>query len=166
MADDVTVRPADTGDIDGVQRVARRAWRDAYGGVLSEDALDGMLDVHYSAEVLDETIESDERDLIVAEDDETIVGYASGGPSDVDVEGELSIYLDPDWWGEGLGEQLLDRVIEDLAAQDVERIEESVLAENEVGNAFYEKHFDRVGEREIEIDGTTFTANVYQRDIE
>jgi ribosomal protein S18 acetylase RimI-like enzyme len=166
MVDDVTVRPADTGDIDGVQRVARRAWREAYSGVLPEEALDEMLDVHYSAEVLDGTIESDERDLIVAEDDETTVGYASGGPSDVDVEGELSIYLDPDWWGEGLGKRLLDRVIEDLAAQDVERIEESVLAENEVGNAFYEKHFDRVDEREIEIDGTTFTANVYRREIE
>jgi len=166
MAEDVTIRRAETGDIDGIQRVARRAWEEAYQGVLPADALNDMLDVHYSRDVLDGTIESDDRNLFVAEEDDTVVGYASGGQSDVDVEGELSIYLAPDWWGQGLGKRLLDRVIEDLSAEGVERIEESVLDENEVGNAFYRKHFDHVGEREIEIDGTTFTANVYRRAVE
>ncbi|WP_135533387.1 GNAT family N-acetyltransferase [Halostella pelagica] len=165
MADEATIRPAERGDIDGIQRVARRAWGGAYGGVLPEDALDEMLAVHYSDEVLGRTIASSKRSLFVAEDDGTIVGYASGGPSDIDVEGELSIYLDPDWWGQGLGKRLLDCVAESLAEQDVERIEEKVLDENEVGNAFYEKHFDRVGREEIEIGGTTWTANVYRTEI-
>ncbi|NHN47477.1 GNAT family N-acetyltransferase [Halostella sp. JP-L12] len=165
MANDVTVRRAESDDIDGVRRVAERAWRETYDGVLPDDAVETMLSTHYSPEVLEEIVAADAERLFVAEDDGETVGYAASGGSEAAVEGEISIYVDPDHWGRGVGERLLDRAVEDLAARDVDRVEESVLAENKVGTAFYEKHFDRVGEREIEIGGETETVNVYEREI-
>lgn len=166
MTTEVSIRPAATGDLEGIQRVARRAWRETYEGILSEDSVETMLDTGYSTEVLDHILDSDSRALFVAVDVDETVGYASSGESAVPLEGEASIYLDPDWWGRGLGEALLARLEEDLADRNVRHIREHVLAANDVGNAFYAKHFQKTDERDIEIGGESHTANVYTREIE
>ena len=165
MPNDVTVRRTEADDLDGIRRVAERAWRETYDGVLPEDAVETMLETHYAPEVLSEIRRSDAERLFVAADEGDVVGYAASGGSDARVEGEISIYVDPDRWGSGIGERLLDRAVEDLSARGVDRVEESVLAENEVGRAFYEKHFERTDEREIEIGGETTAVNVYEREI-
>ena len=165
MANDVTVRRTEADDLDGIRRVAERAWRETYDGVLPDDAVETMLETHYAPEVLSEIRRSDAERLFVAADEGGVVGYAASGGSDAAVEGEISIYVDPDRWGSGIGERLLDRAVEDLSERGVDRVEESVLAENEVGRAFYEKHFERTDEREIEIGGETTAVNVYEREI-
>ena len=165
MPNDVTVRRMEADDLDGIRRVAERAWRETYDGVLPEDAVETMLETHYAPEVLSEIRRSDAERLFVAADEGDVVGYAASGGSDAAVEGEISIYVDPDRWGSGIGERLLDRAVEDLSARGVDRVEESVLAENEVGRAFYEKHFERTDEREIEVGGETTAVNVYEREI-
>jgi ribosomal protein S18 acetylase RimI-like enzyme len=165
MPNDVTVRRTEADDLDGIRRVAERAWRETYDGVLPENAVETMLETHYAPEVLSEIRRSDAERLFVAADEGDVVGYAASGGSDAAVEGEISIYVDPDRWGSGIGERLLDRAVEDLSERGVDRVEESVLAENEVGRAFYEKHFERTDEREIEIGGETTAVNVYEREI-
>ncbi|PSQ25651.1 N-acetyltransferase [Halobacteriales archaeon QS_9_68_17] len=165
MPNDVTVRRMEADDLDGIRRVAERAWRETYDGVLPEDAVETMLETHYAPEVLSEIRRSDAERLFVAADEGDVVGYAASGGSDAAVEGEISIYVAPDRWGSGIGERLLDRAVEDLSARGVDRVEESVLAENEVGRAFYEKHFERTDEREIEVGGETTAVNVYEREI-
>lgn len=165
MTTEVTIRPATTADVAGIQRVARRAWRETYDGILSDDTVEAMLDTGYSVDVLEHMLDSDSRALFVALDGGEVVGYASSGESDVPLEGEASIYLDPDWWGRGLGEALLAHIEADLADREVRRIREHVLAANDVGNAFYAKHFEKTDQREIDIGGETHTANVYTREI-
>lgn len=166
MPDDVTIRRAEPDDLDGIRRVAERAWRETYDGVLPDDAVETMLETHYAPEVLEEIRRSDTERLFVAADDGEVVGYAASGGSDAAVEGEISIYVDPDRWGDGIGGRLLDRAVEDLSERGVDRVEESVLADNDVGTAFYQTHFERTGEREIEIGGETKAVNVYEREID
>ena len=166
MADEVTIRRSEADDLDGIRRVAERAWRETYDGVLPDDALETMLETHYAPKVLAEIRRSDAEHLFVAVDDgDVVVGYAASGRSDAAVEGEISIYVDPERWGDGIGESLLDRAVEDLSERGVGQVEESVLVDNEVGRSFYEKHFERTGDREIEVGGETKVVDVYEKGI-
>lgn len=166
MVTEITVRTADPGDVDDIQRVARRSWDAAYEGVLDDAVVDAMLEGGYAEHSLGSLIDSPSAALFVAADD-GVVGYANGDPGDEDTPtGEVSVYVDPEYWGEGIGSRLLDRATDHLAERDVERVEDQVLEENEVGNAFYERHFERVDRREVEVLGETHTANVYAGELE
>jgi len=158
----VTVRPATAVDLPAIQRVAERAWWATYEGVLADATIETMLEAGYDEDVLERVVASDERSLFVAEADE-VVGFASGGPSDVPIEGRASIYLDPDWWGKGVGKRLLDPLEDDLRERGVTHIREHVLAENEPGSAFYGKHFEASTEHPIELGGERHPARMYER---
>lgn len=161
--DDVTVRASTEGDLAAVQRVARRAWRAAYESVLDRETVEAMVDAGYDRSVLEPQVAAGDRSLLVAVADGEVVGFASGGPSDVPIEGRASVYLDPDWWGEGVGAALLERLVEDLADRGVTTIREHVLAANEPGVRFYGKHFEQTGERPIELGGEVHRAKVFER---
>ena len=166
MASNITVRTAKPDDVGAIQSVARRSWDAAYEGVLGEDVVNAMLEGGYAEDSLRSVIESSVAALFVATDDDEVVGYANGEPGEEgDADGEVSVYVDPDYWGEGIGGRLLEQATDHLADQGVERVRDSVLAENEVGNAFYERHFDQVDQQEVDILGETHTANVYAGDI-
>jgi ribosomal protein S18 acetylase RimI-like enzyme len=104
----------------------------------------------------------DEVGLFVATSDDEVVGYASCGMTDPVGVGDLDIYVHPDHWGEGIGEQLLARGRDHLADLETGTIRDEVLAANDVGNAFYEKHFERVDQRTVAFDGIERTVNVYE----
>jgi GNAT superfamily N-acetyltransferase len=93
------------------------------------------------------------------------VGYASAEPT-ADGDGEVSVYVSPDHWGEGVGSALLERASNHLATQGIDRVRDSVLAQNEVGNAFYSDRFEQVDQETVEIAGEDYVANVYAGPIE
>lgn len=166
MVSEVTIRTADPGDVDDIQRVARRSWDAAYEGVLDDAVVDAMLEGGYAEDSLRSLIDSSSAALFVATDD-GVVGYANGDPGEEDTpDGEVSVYVDPEYWGEGIGSRLLDRATDHLAERGIERVEDQVLDENEVGNAFYQRHFEQVDQREVEVLGETHTANVYAGELE
>ena len=160
MSEHATVRTATNDDVPVVQDVARRSWEAVYEGVLADEVVDAMLEGGYSEAVLESLVAADEAALFVATVDEEVVGYASAEPTD-DGEGKVSVYVDPDHWQAGIGSLLLDRACAFLATRGIDRVRDSVLARNEVGNAFYGDHFERVDERTVEIAGEEFVANVY-----
>lgn len=167
MASKITVRTAESGDVEEIQSVARRSWDAAYEGVLEDEVVNAMLEGGYEEGLLGAIIDSDEAALFVATADGEVIGYANGEPAEEDAdEGEVSVYVDPEYWGEGIGSRLLERATDYLAEQGVERVRDSVLAENEVGNAFYEQQFEQVDQHEVELLGETYTANVYAGDIQ
>ncbi len=52
-----------------------------------------------------------------------------------------------------------------LREKRAEAVEDVVLADNEVGNTFYERHFERVAETTAEVSGEEYDANVYRGDL-
>ena len=162
MSSTVTVRPATTDDVAAIREVAHAAWHATYRDVFDEPRIDEMVEEGYAPDVLREMIELDEVGLFVATADDAVVGYASCGMTEPAGIGDLDIYVHPDRWGEGIGEQLLERGRDHLAALDTGTIRDEVLAANDVGNAFYEKHFERVDQRTVEFDGIERTVNVYE----
>jgi len=103
--------------------------------------------------------------LFVATVDDEVVGYASCGMTDPAGVGDLDIYVHPDHWGDGVGAALHERGREHLAALGTTTIRDEVLAANDVGTAFYEKHFERVNQRTVQFGGRDLPVNVYETSV-
>lgn len=166
MSPTVTVRPATAEDVAAIRAVAHAAWHATYRDVFDEARIDEMIDEGYAPDVLREMIALDEVGLFVATIDDEVVGYTSCGMTDAVGIGDLDIYVHPEHWSEGIGEQLLGRGQEHLADLETGTIRDEVLAANDVGNAFYEKHFQRVDQRTVEFDGIEQTVNVYETRVD
>lgn len=162
MGEEISVRRATTEDLDELRGVARRAWEAVYADTFDQSTIDDLLERGYADEVLEELVDADDAVLLVATDGDEMVGYAGAVEADEEPAADLNIYVDPDHWGRGVGSRLLSETRDRLADHDVERVGDYVLAENDVGNAFYDDHFERVDERQVEIAGRTHTANVYE----
>jgi len=163
MADDVTVRVSHPGDVAAVQRVANAAWHTAYDDVLGADLVDRVLEEWYEDAAVEAGITHDAQDFFVAERGEDVIGYAHVGPHPPRRVHQLyRLYVHPGEWRQGTGRQLLAEVEQALYDRDVQRYEVEVLADNEVGIAFFEATgFERVERSEREMAGETVSEYVY-----
>lgn len=165
MASEISVREATADDVEAIRSIARRSWEEAYEDVLSDETVDELLAAGYSTAAIEELVASPEAELFVATDDDEPVGYASTTPDESERIGDVSVYVEPERWGEGIATRLLERTEAALADRGVERVRDSVLVENDAGNAFYSTRYEKVDEREIEIGDGTHRANVYEGEI-
>lgn len=163
------IRLAAASDVEAIQQVARDSWEAAYLDIIGRKEVDAAMNEWYSREFLETAIENEDVGYFVAVDDDAVVGYASGGPTDeVGVGALLAIYVRPERWGDGIGGELLSAVERHLDELGQTRIRAVVIADNEVGNAFYRSHgFEQIEEREADLlAGKTIAENVYYREIE
>jgi ribosomal protein S18 acetylase RimI-like enzyme len=144
----IEIRSATPTDIDGIQRVANRAWHSAHGPIVGENTVDEFLEEYYDAESFRSLIENDDSIFDVAVDSD-VVGFVSAGPAgDGSTTFNLGrIYVLPDRWGEGIGQRLLVHTERKIEQRGGERIKLGVMAENERAVNFYESAgFQREGE--------------------
>jgi ribosomal protein S18 acetylase RimI-like enzyme len=162
----MTVRVATDDDVDAIRRVAERSWEVDYPALLTRETIEAGVDDWYAPEQITSELLSARSRLLVAERDGDVVGFAHASWNDTDDEGYiLRIYVDPDHRREGVGHELLERTRSELVAQDVERINAMVLAENEPGNDFYARSgFEFVDESETTIGGDTYREHRYALD--
>lgn len=165
MESEIRVREATPDDVESIRTIARRSWEQAYEDVLSDETVDELLAAGYSTAAIEEMVTSPEAELFVATADGEPVGYASTTPDESADVGDVNVYVDPERWGEGVGSRLLERLEETLAERGITRVRDYVLVENDAGNAFYRAHYEKTGERDVEIGGETHTANVYEGEI-
>lgn len=160
-------READPGDAPAIRRVARRSWHEAYDEIIGAQAVEEKIDEWYGVPTLEESIERADSPMIVAVE-EDVIGFAQGGPSD---GGPASaslwrIYLLPEFWGDGLGGTLLELVFDELRADGHDDVWLSVMADNSVGRAFYQKHGFEIQERQTtELAGQEITDLVLRREL-
>lgn len=152
----VRVRPARPADADAIEALRVGTWRVAYRGMVPDAYLDAMpVDGARRAGRMAEpgpgVVE------VVAESDGTIVGWAGGGPSRDDdsaaATGEIyACYVEPSWWGSGVGGRLLRRVVDGLRAAGSADLTLWVLADNERAQRFYAAHGFRPDGRAVPLD--------------
>jgi ribosomal protein S18 acetylase RimI-like enzyme len=76
-----------------------------------------------------------------------------------------SVYVDPDWWGEGLGTALFEAGREHLPGS-VGTLWVEVLAENDRGKVFYRGlGFESVDAREIDLYGERHRTRILRREL-
>ncbi|UPV75141.1 GNAT family N-acetyltransferase [Halorussus limi] len=176
------IREATENDIPTIRSVARESWRSAYADAVPESVVEDAVAAWYADETMTRIVGDDEQVCLVATDESEaqsasedasgerseprvgeIVGFAHGATDDG--EGDiLRLYVHPDRWHEGIGTALLEAMEDRLTEMGAERVQAMVLADNEMGNAFYESHgFEKTDEAETQLDGTTRTENVYAK---
>ncbi|WP_158055282.1 GNAT family N-acetyltransferase [Halorussus halophilus] len=161
------VRVATTKDVSGIQNVARESWHATYDDILGADSVEQVVDGWYAREGLEQSIEREDGQFLVAEQDGMIVGFAQGVLGEEDDAAHLPrIYVQSDHWGEGVGTELLGGVETWAEECGAGRLRLVVLAYNEVGNGFYEKHGYRVvAEREEELEGESVVEYVREAEL-
>jgi ribosomal protein S18 acetylase RimI-like enzyme len=170
------VRPLDSRrDLRGVHRVNVLAWREAYDGILPESVLeDRSVDLPPGdAAAQYDRIRSQPGCFLVAVDDDDVVhGYLflrwdddSKGFVGEDEAGLKEIYVEPGYWGEGVGTRLLDRALDELP-DTIEAVKLEMLAGNDVAQSFYESHgFEQVGSTEFELGEDTYPTDIYEKQV-
>lgn len=159
----MSTRAATEDDIDAIRRVAKRSWETDYPEILTRETIDEAVDDWYAHERLADALVPARSLLLVAERDESVVGFAHATWSNDERQGYiLRLYVHPDHRRQGVGHELLERTRDELTAAGVDRINAMVLAENDPGNAFYERFgFEFVDETRTTIGGDSYRENRY-----
>lgn len=168
------VRPIESErDLQAVNRVNVLAWRAAYDGILPDSVLEDRSVGISSREAAGrfERIQDATGCFLVAVDDtDQIRGYVwlrwgEDTKDFVDDEeaGLKEIYVEPDYWGAGVGTRLLERALAELPAA-IEAVRLEMLSGNDVAEGFYESHgFERVDSSTFELHGEAYLTAVYEK---
>ncbi|MCU1586577.1 MAG: acyltransferase [Frankiales bacterium] len=117
---DVSVRPARPADAEHVAHVQLETWKAAYGDLLPSSALELPLD--QVAAVWLNAIEappSPQHRVLVALDQQEVVGFAASEPMDEGVE-LSTLLVDPRWGRRGHGSRLLAAAAEHWRGEGME----------------------------------------------
>ncbi|WP_439027336.1 GNAT family N-acetyltransferase [Haloarchaeobius sp. DT45] len=165
MSDPVTLHEMTESDAPAVQHVADAACHAVYDDILGQEMADHIVQNWYDPErLVRDDIEPEERPCFVAEADGTVVGFIEGIPGDERTADLYRIYVHPDYWGEGVGSALLDRLEARFQNEGFERLFVSVLADNEVGVAFYEsvgfEHVETTQDEQFEVPRAEYVKDL------
>lgn len=171
------IRPLDSREaVRGAIETHGQAWQEAYAGVLPDNLLERVT-VNPGPAVTDSWLErlpdEDEPGLALgAQISGTVRGYIFVrwgetkpfvGTSEA---GLKEVYVHPDWWGGGLGTELVGRAV-DALPPTVEALTLETLAENDIGRAFYESRgFAPDGHDEIAIGDGSYETVIYRRPLD
>jgi RimJ/RimL family protein N-acetyltransferase len=159
------IREARIGDEDRIARVHVAAWRAAYRGMMPDAFLDA-LDEDARAKRWRERLETkpEGRRVVVAIEDETIVGFAGVGPArdETRTRGELyMINVAPSAWGRGIASALLTTCVNELAAFGHHEAILWVLRQNARARRFYQREgWTQEGDRRDTISENGFSFEV------
>lgn len=163
-------------DVRAIDRVNRRAWRVAYEGIVPRELLDRAPPDDAAVDERLALFESWSGVRLVAETETEagprVVGYGFARWGDDTKEfvadgdaGLKEIYVDPDYWNEGVGTALLERM-ERRVPDGYAGLTLSTLADNDVARAFYERRgFQQVGEWTEPIAGVPYDCLLYRKPL-
>jgi ribosomal protein S18 acetylase RimI-like enzyme len=144
----VDIRLATPNDVDALARVADRAWRATYPGIVPAEVIEEWIAESPGSwqKAFDQGEANREWRPWVAERDGLIVGYATTSPGKdwwlppPDGAGELTnLYLDPDAIGTGVGSALYDHAVADLRARGFNPFVLWAFRANDRALRFYER---------------------------
>lgn len=163
------IREATSHDAGAVHRVAEASWRAAHTHILGTETVEQLLDKWYNREHLEERISYEYKPMFLAVDDGDIVGFAQGVPGESGDPGEAivgSLYVHPEHWNEGIGTALLHRLFDAFRDRGHTSVCLAVLADNEIGRSFYDRHgFEVHEERTVELAGQQVEDLVLLREL-
>lgn len=144
-----------------VRDLVSRSMQASYS--LGPSTIDAAVEEWFGDDALATKLEDGDVHLVGLSADETLVGIAEGVYHEEQEAGDVDwIHVDPDYRGEGYGKRLFEELTATMEERGAAYVRGMVLANNADGNAFYREHdFEKVGERDLEIDGSTYTEHIY-----
>jgi ribosomal protein S18 acetylase RimI-like enzyme len=157
---DMDVREATLADRPAIRDVARRSLQASYS--LGVDAIVGAVDEWYDENRLNDQINDEDKLFLLALVDDEVVAFSDSEVTGEDTGELFWIHVDPNYRSQDIGEVLFEQTREHLAERGAPHLHGRVLAENVGGNEFYKRYgLVKVGEEEVDIEGTTYVENVY-----
>lgn len=158
----MTVREAESDDIEAIRSIAETSWNEDYPYILSRESLEAGFDEWYSTDRLESELADPKSLVVVASEEGVVKGFLHAV-----VDGEtgviLRLYVHPDHREQGIGRELFVHAREELLRYDVEMIRAMVLAENTLGSQFYEHlGFEKVSEDVTTIGEDRYDEEVYE----
>lgn len=158
------LREAEPDDRTAVREITKRSLESSYS--LSPATIEGAVEEWYGSDRYAEKLEDDDTVLLVCEAD-GVVGFAegilvaAGGQADL-----LWLHVHPEHRGQGIGQELYEHAVDRLEAMGAEYLRGHVLADNQIGAAFYEdRGFEQVDEEHIDIDDDRYVEYVYSNAV-
>lgn len=155
-----------TDDRNEISEVYEQSWKHAYQGIIPDEFLESIPQGKWA-----EHLNREGMFHLVAIDEGRIVGTASFGRSRWEKHpkhGEIvSIYLLPEYMGQGIGAKLLRACYTQLRQQDYERVLLWVLEDNQRARNFYEKNGFICQEEtmESEYSGKMVKEVLYEKEL-
>lgn len=141
------IRPAVVADAPRLAEIHIASWQVAYAGLLEADFLAGLGEgLERRIRQWEDWLGSENRHILVAVDDDRVIGFAHLGPaSDEDLDAgstaELyAMYLDPARYRQGWGSQLMTAVFDALRHRGTAEASLWVMTGNAPARTFYERH--------------------------
>ncbi|HTI89643.1 MAG TPA: GNAT family N-acetyltransferase [Puia sp.] len=172
----LSIRPGDLEDINTIGFLAQQIWPETYGAILPAEQLQYMLNLFYSpASLRRQMVEEQHQFLIVEQDEEEAIGFASWGPvlgsatsggtaAEPGVYKLHKLYVLPGQQGKGLGRALLQYIFEAIQPEGATILRLNVNRYNKA-RQFYEKMgFTVVKEEDVAI-GNNYFMNDYVMEI-
>jgi GNAT superfamily N-acetyltransferase len=158
----VTVRRATINDAPALARVHIQSWLETYAGLMPRSLLD-RITVEGRQRQWEQAFRHD-NDVLVADRDDDIVGFASiGSPRDPDVDLELfTLYLLKAHQGRGIGKALWDAALETARTRGANTLGLWVLETNPT-RGFYEHQGGVPSAHKLETIRGFEVAEVYYR---
>jgi ribosomal protein S18 acetylase RimI-like enzyme len=143
------LRAAKMDDVKNIAALFLKCWKDSYIEVLSAETRNKM-DSVASQELWQNALSNNpERETILAIENGVLVGFFRVGPDKNDLtRGHLfSLYVSPDFAGQGFGKKLLSSAIELIANKGFKQMSLWVFDENIIAKSLYAKFgFEPTGE--------------------
>ncbi len=169
------IRSVEKSDIEDIRELNKKCWEKAFNGIIPEDKIEENTG-NYPRGRLREKMEDNELLFLVAEVDGKVVGTINFCWGDANThefvdanrgEAQLrSVYLHPDYWGQGIGTKLFQKGLEKIP-NNINTLKVESLRENDIGRSFYEKlGFEKVEESSVEIFGNQYDSVIQRKDID
>jgi ribosomal protein S18 acetylase RimI-like enzyme len=156
------IREATPGDREAIAEITKRSLEMSYS--LSPSTIEAAVEEWYGPDRFAEKLDSE---VVLVSENERVVAFsegllvADGGQADL-----LWLHVHPDHRGHGIGTDLFERTEERLSEMGAEYIRGRVLADNQTGASFYERHgFEQVDEDRIEIDGDQYVEYIFSNAV-
>ncbi len=163
----LTIRQAIPADASEIARVEVETWRDTYAGILPDRMLLGMSQRRQAASWTRALATGrDGQQVLVAQDSTAgVVGFGSCGrafASDLAYDGEVyTLYVLPDFQGQGVGRRLLERLFGVLLRQRLRSALVWVLADNPARFFYQAMGGALIAVREETVGGRTLSELGY-----
>ncbi len=150
-----SIRNAAVADIPLIRELCFNVWPQTYAHLLTQEQIDYMLEMMYSATSLQQQMEEGAQFIIVYDDAEP-VGFASYQEIKPAVFKLHKIYVLTSQQGKGTGRFIIDHIINEIRPQGASALQLQVNRENKARN-FYEKlGFTTIEELDLDIGNGYF----------
>lgn len=162
----MVLRPAEEGDVEGIQRVAREAWDQVYSGFFGAAERQRVLEHAFSRRSLLEDLAHHSSYFFVAAVEGGVVGFA-----ELVIDGRCGevarIAVLPDWQRRGVATALLRRGFAVLAAAGATTVTAAVEPEDEACRALFESHgFETVEDPLSDLEDVGLELAEYRRTLD